>query len=95
MKVKSISLLIGSIFVLALVFTVGSPAAPKAAVPAQPPAAAREAHPEIREAIASLRRAKEHMEHAAHDFGGHRVEAIRATDVALRQLEDCLRYDKD
>jgi uncharacterized protein involved in copper resistance len=103
MKVKSISLLIASIFVLALVFTVGSPAAPKAAAPAsmthaesaQPPAAAREAHPEIREAIASLRRAKEHMEHAAHDFGGHRVEAIRATDVALRQLEDCLRYDKD
>jgi hypothetical protein len=104
MKIRSISLLIASIFVLALVFTVGSPAGPKAtpapasithAESAQPPAAAREPHPEIREAIASLRRAKEHMEHAAHDFGGHRVEAIRSTDVAIRQLEDCLRYDKD
>ena len=104
MKVKSISLLIASIFVLALVFTVGShastngkavPAAASRAESAQPPAAAREPHPEIREAIASLRRAKEHLEHAAHDFGGHRVEAIRATDVAIHQLEECLRYDKD
>jgi hypothetical protein len=101
MKAKGISLLIASIFVLAVVFTVGSTAAPKAtpsithAESSQPPAAARESHPEIREAIASLRRAKEHMEHAAHDFGGHRVEAIRATDVAIHQLEDCLRYDKD
>jgi hypothetical protein len=35
------------------------------------------------------------MEHAAHDFGGHRVEALRATDVAIHQLEDCLKYDRD
>jgi hypothetical protein len=61
---------------------------PTTATPAEP-------HPEIREAIAALRHAKEHMEHAAHDFGGHRVEAIRATDVAIHQLEDCLKYDKD
>jgi hypothetical protein len=79
MKLKDICFLIASVFVLALVFTVGSPAAPNGkSVPpaatraesAQPAAAAREPHPEIREAIASLRRAKEHMEHAAHDFGG-------------------------
>jgi len=43
----------------------------------------------------SLRRAKEHMEHAAHDFGGHRVEAIEATNQAIKQLEICLKYDKD
>jgi len=42
-----------------------------------------------------LRQAKEHMEHAAHDFGGHRVEALKATDEAIRQLEMCLKYDKD
>jgi hypothetical protein len=35
------------------------------------------------------------MEHAAHDFGGHRVEAIKATDEAIRQLQDCLKFDKD
>jgi hypothetical protein len=43
----------------------------------------------------ALRRAKEHLEHSAHDFGGHRVEALRATDEAIRQLEICLKYDKE
>jgi len=32
---------------------------------------------------------------AALDFGGHRVEALKATDEAIRQLEICLKYDKD
>jgi predicted negative regulator of RcsB-dependent stress response len=91
--------------VVTFAYTASTPAAPNkananalpaaAAQPNNSTAAAAESHPEIREAIASLRRAKEHMEHAAHDFGGHRVEAIRATDVAIRQLEDCLKYDKD
>jgi hypothetical protein len=101
MKAKLITVVIAILFVLALVFTTGSPAGPNAVAAAATgaesgqPAAAGEPHPEIREAIASLRRAKGHMEHAAHDFGGHRVEAIRATDAAIQQLEDCLRYDKD
>lgn len=61
---------------------------------AAPASSSAERHPEIREAIASLRRAKDHLEHAAHDFGGHRVEAIHATDEAIHQLEACLDYDK-
>jgi|ERR1700688_2623350 len=90
--------------VVAFAYTASTPAAPnKANANAVPAAAAQpnttatpaEPHPEIREAIAALRHAKEHMEHAAHDFGGHRVEAIRATDVAIHQLEDCLKYDRD
>jgi hypothetical protein len=64
------------------------PATPAEATPAEP-------HPEIREALGALRRAKAHLEHAAHDFGGHRVDALRATDEAIRQLEICLKYDKD
>jgi hypothetical protein len=56
---------------------------------------AHEPHPEIWAAIHSLEHAKEHLEHAAHDFGGHRVEAIGAIDAALRQLHVCLDYDKD
>jgi len=73
------------------------PATPAAnALPATPPAATpAEPHPQIREALGALRRAKEHMEHAAHDFGGHRVEALKATDEAIRQLEICLKFDKD
>jgi hypothetical protein len=91
--------------VVAFAYTAPTPAAAHKAnanaVPTAAPqpktatATAAEPHPEIREAIGALRRAKEHMEHAAHDFGGHRVEAIRATDVAIHQLEDCLKYDRD
>jgi hypothetical protein len=91
--------------VVAFAYTASTPAAPNKgnanAVPTAVPqpntatATAAEPHPEIREAIGALRRAKEHMEHAAHDFGGHRVEALRATDVAIHQLEDCLKYDRD
>ena len=106
MKLKILSLSALVILALALCLSVTiTPASPKtpaaAAVPAaipQPaaaPAALPEPHPEIREAIASLRRAKMHLEHAAHDFGGHRVEAIKATDEAIRQLQDCLKFDKD
>ena len=104
MKLWFPALVAMTILVFALMTPFRAPAAPPAhnaptAANAVPhPAAANplpEPHPEIREAIASLRRAKEHMEHAAHDFGGHRVEAIRATDVAIHQLEECLRYDRD
>ena len=101
MKTKAIFVL-AAILVLALAFSAAVPAAPggKASpVPAPQPAAADpaspERHPEIHEAIAALRRAKGYMEHAAHDFDGHRVEALRATDQAIQQLEICLKYDKD
>jgi len=103
MKLRILSLSALVTFALCLSVTT-VPASPKvptsSAVPAatpQPaaaPAALPEPHPEIREAIESLRRAKEHLEHAAHDFGGHRVEAIKAIDESLHQLQDCLKYDK-
>jgi len=81
MTIKLTRLLGAAVVLLALAFPVTTPANPP------------EHHPEIRQAIAALRRAREHMDHAAHDFGGHRVEAIRATDEAIRQLEICLKYD--
>jgi hypothetical protein len=80
--------LASSFAVIAVLLTLAFPAA-------APAAPAPERHPEIREAIASLRRAKAHLEHAAHDFGGHRVEALRATDEALHQLQLCLENDKE
>ena len=106
MKIKILSLsallTIAFAFCLSVASTPASPKNPAPAAvpaaapsPAAAPAALPEPHPEIREAIASLRRAKDHLEHAAHDFGGHRVEAIKATDEALRQLQDCLKFDKD
>ena len=54
----------------------------------------KEAHPQIRTAIRSLERARGEMQRAAHDFGGHRVEAIKACDEALKQLRLALNYDK-
>jgi starvation-inducible outer membrane lipoprotein len=54
------------------------------------PAAGR--HPQIEDALRALHNAKEHLEHAAHDFGGHRVDAIRAIDEADRQLRICMQY---
>jgi hypothetical protein len=64
--------------------------------PSQPsvPTPKAERHPEIERAIAALERAKAHLQHAAHDFGGHRVEALAAVDKALEQLRLALQYDK-
>jgi hypothetical protein len=106
MKLKILSLSGLVILALALCVSVTStPASPKTPTtaaatattpqPAAAPAALPEPHPEIREAIESLRRAKDHLEHAAHDFGGHRVEAIKAIDESLHQLQDCLKYDRE
>ncbi|HXZ18619.1 MAG TPA: hypothetical protein VEG63_01640 [Candidatus Acidoferrales bacterium] len=95
--IKAVSWLAAAFLVFALALSVAAPSGKAVPPPSPTPAAASPAtpeHPEIHEAIAALRRAKEHMEHAAHDFGGHKVEALRATDEAIHQLEVCLKYDK-
>jgi hypothetical protein len=58
-----------------------------------PTSPAFERHPEIRSAIEALHSAKEHLEHASHDFHGHRVDAIRAIDEADRQLHICMEAE--
>jgi hypothetical protein len=52
----------------------------------------RAMHPRIAAAIEALRDARAYMQAAPHDFGGHRVEAIRATDDAIKQLNFALQY---
>jgi len=103
MKVRILGVVILTALILAVAFSASAPAAPNTATanalpapaPAPAPAKATPAdHPEIHDAIASLRHAREHLDHAAHDFGGHKVEAIRAIDEAIHQLDICLRYDK-
>lgn len=91
--------------VIAMVLPVTALAQPKGsqppASPAQPKSGQRvrpgggERHPEIRAAIRALERAKEHLQRAAHDFGGHRVAALESVDRALEQLKLALQYDKD
>ena len=54
----------------------------------------KEKHPQIRRAIRALEQAKDYMQHAAHDFGGHREAAIHECDEAMRQLREALKFDK-
>lgn len=49
-------------------------------------------HPRIAAAIAALRDARSYMVAAPHDFGGHKAEAIRACDDAIRQLNLAMAY---
>ncbi|HTR67091.1 MAG TPA: hypothetical protein VMH85_15030 [Terriglobales bacterium] len=58
-----------------------------------PATSARGRHPEIRAALDALRDARAHLQAAAHDYHGHRADAIRATDEAIHQLEICMQYD--
>lgn len=53
-----------------------------------------ERHPEIVDALHSLQNAREHLEHAAHDFGGHRKAALVAIDNAIAQLKVAMQYDR-
>jgi hypothetical protein len=52
----------------------------------------RALHPRIARAIEALRDARAYMSEAPHDFGGHKAEALRATDNAIRQLNFALEY---
>ena len=54
----------------------------------------REHHPEIHKAMKKLRGAKQDLEKAAHDFGGHKAKAIGAIDHALEELQEALDFDK-
>ena len=57
-------------------------------------AQAAERHPKIRQAIRALEAAKDDLQHADHDFGGHRADALRECDEAIKQLKLALQYDK-
>ena len=56
--------------------------------------AGKEGHPQIRRAINALQNAKTDLQNAAHDFGGHRADALRACDEAIKQLQLARQYDK-
>jgi hypothetical protein len=52
----------------------------------------RAMHPRIAAAIAALKDSRAYMVAAPHDFGGHKADAIRATDEAIKQLNFALAY---
>jgi hypothetical protein len=53
-----------------------------------------EKHPAIHRAITALEEAKTYMEHADHDFGGHRKQALADCEKAIGQLRLALKFDK-
>lgn len=53
-----------------------------------------EKHPEIQQAIHHLEQAKNNLERAAHDFGGHRAKALEHVNEALRECNEALNFDK-
>jgi hypothetical protein len=65
---------------------------PSSNSPSAPPIIQGHHHSAIRAAISSLERAKAEMEAAAHDYGGHRVDAIAACDTAIAQLNLALQF---
>lgn len=57
---------------------------PQSARTAPPP----ERHPRIHAAVEALREAREELKSAAHDFCGHRAEALEQVDRAIKQLHE-------
>jgi len=94
-----LTLLITATLLLTLALPVGA-AGPKAAAAPVPAAAAAPApaaspamppHPNIQAALEAMHTAHHHLEDAAHDFHGHRVEAIKHLDAAIHEAEICMQ----
>ena len=62
---------------------VAAPVAAAAPVPGE--------HPEIHAALDAMHAAHDHLDHAAHDFHGHRVESIKHLDAAIHEAEICMQ----
>src|SRR6266480_7510461 len=93
MSTRMVRLLALASLILAFASSQTAPAAPsKANVPATPTGKSDGAASANPRGACGAGRAKEHLEHAARDFGGHRGEAVRATEEAIRQLEFRLKY---
>ena len=93
-KIGFLTLLILAIALATLAFTAA--AAPKAqpagvAAPLAVAAPMPAEHPEIHAALEAMHNAKDHLEHAAHDFHGHRVESIKHLDMAIHEAEICMQ----
>jgi hypothetical protein len=96
-KIGFLTLLILATVLLTLVFSAAAagpkgPAQPAAAAAPAPAAAAAppEPHPEIHAALEAMHNAKDHLEHASHDYHGHRVKAIEHLDQAIHEAEICM-----
>jgi hypothetical protein len=95
MKRKLIPIVAGLTMAGVLAMVLPTAMAQETTPPAAGAATHLERHPAIRHAIRALEAAKKDMQAAAHDFGGHRVDALAACDNAIAQLKLALQYDKN
>ena len=51
-------------------------------------------HPELHKAMRKLRAAKQDLEKATKDYGGHKAKAIEAIDKALEELKAAVDSEK-
>lgn len=52
-----------------------------------------EQHPAIKLAMDSLDKARDNLQHANRDYGGHRAKAVQAIDNAKAELNTALQFD--
>lgn len=57
-------------------------------------ALAEENQPHMRAALEALQRAKQELQAAEHDKGGHRVKALSLTDQAIKHVQEGINYDR-
>lgn len=50
--------------------------------------------PRMEEALAHLQRAREALQHASSDKGGNRIDALRAVDKAIAEVQRGIEYDR-
>lgn len=85
---------IGLVGALPAGLTIARAQTPPAASNEVPKHKRTERHPAIHRAIMALEDAKRDLQHANHDFGGHRKAALEECDKAIAELRLALQYDK-
>lgn len=51
--------------------------------------------PHLGRALKELRLARNHLDNAKHDFGGHKASALKAIDDAIAQIQLAMKYDPE
>jgi len=62
--------------------------------PAPAPQPQIDHHPEIHAAMEKIKHAKEDIDHASHDYGGHKEKAKRLLDAAQEELRQGVEYSE-
>src|SRR5262249_50089918 len=58
------------------------------------PATGPDTTPQLAKAIKELHNTNTVLQHANHDYGGHRVAAMRDVNNAIQQLQEAIKYAK-